>query len=218
MALVYKIIPVTAFSQNCSVVWCDQSLEGVVVDPGGEAEKIHSVIIQHGLKIKHIVLTHGHLDHVGASQALSQLIGGVDIIGPHLADKFWLDNLPEQSLRFQFPHTFAFEPDVWLNEGDQITFGEQTLSVLHTPGHTPGHVVIFSASEQIAFVGDVLFKGSIGRTDFPQGNFEQLIHSIKYKLWPLGNEMTFIPGHGAKSTFGQERRSNPFVADEMPIH
>ncbi len=218
MSLQYQVVPVTSFSQNCSIVWCDETMEGIVVDPGGDVKQLKMLIEQLGVKVVHLVLTHGHLDHVGGTEPLAEQLGSVDIVGPHKADNFWLQGLEGQSQMFGFPLTEAFEPTVWLNEGDTISFGKQLLSVLHTPGHTPGHVVLYSDEARLAFVGDVLFNGSIGRTDFPQGDFNTLISSIKEKLWPLGDDVTFIPGHGPKSTFGHERKHNPYVADEMPLY
>ncbi|CAM3582741.1 putative metallo-hydrolase [Vibrio aerogenes CECT 7868] len=218
MALQYQIVPVTSFSQNCSIVWCDETMEGIVIDPGGEAKRLCQIIGELGVKVVSVVLTHGHLDHVGGTQKLVEELSGVKIIGPHQADLFWLQGLEQQSQMFGFPLTPAFEPDQWLNENDVVSFGRQQLNVIHTPGHTPGHITLFNEAGRIAFVGDVLFNGGIGRTDFPQGDFNTLIESIKNKLWPLGNDMTFVPGHGPKSTFGQERVSNPFVADESPLY
>lgn len=219
MALQYKVIPVTSFSQNCSVVWCDVTKKAIVVDPGGDEKLLMQAIEALELDVVSIVLTHGHLDHVGGTEALKAKLGQtVDVIGPHKDDEFWLQGLENQSQMFGFPKTEAFEPDAWLNEGDTISFGDCTLSVIHTPGHTPGHVVLFSDDAKLAFVGDVLFNGSIGRTDFPKGDFNTLVSSIKGKLWPLGNDITFIPGHGPSSTFGYERQTNPFVADEMPLY
>ncbi|ASK55541.1 hypothetical protein CEQ48_12380 [Vibrio tarriae] len=218
MSLQYQVVPVTAFAQNCSIVWCDETMEGIVVDPGGDVKQLAMLIAELGVKVTQLVLTHGHLDHVGGTQSLAQALGGTQIVGPHKADNFWLQGLEGQSKMFGFPLTEAFEPDEWLDDGDVIRFGQQTLQVIHTPGHTPGHVVLFSEAARLAFVGDVLFNGSIGRTDFPQGDFNTLIGSIKNKLWPLGSDVTFIPGHGPQSTFGRERASNPFVADEMPLY
>ncbi|GEM74647.1 MBL fold metallo-hydrolase [Vibrio sagamiensis] len=213
MALKYQVVPVTPFSQNCSIVWCDETMKGIVVDPGGDEQQLVDVIQQLGIEVVELVLTHGHLDHVGGTKALSARLGSINIVGPHHADNFWLQGLEKQSQMFGFPLTKAFEPNQWLNDGDTVTFGHQSLDVIHTPGHTPGHVVLFSEQARLAFVGDVLFNGSVGRTDFPQGDFNILIDSIKTKLWPLGNDVTFVPGHGPQSTFGHERKTNPFVAD-----
>jgi glyoxylase-like metal-dependent hydrolase (beta-lactamase superfamily II) len=217
MALQYQVVPVTSFQQNCSIVWCDETMKGVVIDPGGDIKQLATIIEELKVRVVNIVLTHGHLDHVGGSEELAGILQA-KIIGPNIADNFWLQGLEGQSQMFGFPLTKAFEPSQWLNDGDIVTFGNQCLQVIHTPGHTPGHVVLFSRSASLAFVGDVLFKGGVGRTDFPQGDFNTLITSIKEKLWPLGNETRFVPGHGPQSTFGAERVSNPFVADEMPLY
>ncbi|MBW3694810.1 MBL fold metallo-hydrolase [Vibrio sp. T187] len=217
MSLKYQVVPVTSFAQNCSIVWCDETMEGVVVDPGGDVKQLAAIIEELGVKVVNLVLTHGHLDHVGGTEPLAEILG-VDIIGPHKADNFWLQGLENQSQMFGFPLTKAFEPQQWLNDGDTVAFGKQTMQVIHTPGHTPGHVVLYVEEAKMAFVGDVLFNGAIGRTDFPQGDFDTLISSIKTKLWPLGRDVTFVPGHGPESTFGRERASNPFVADEMPLY
>ncbi|PTO83246.1 MBL fold metallo-hydrolase [Vibrio splendidus] len=217
MSLKYQVVPVTSFSQNCSIVWCDETMEGIVVDPGGDVQQLAAIIEELGVKVVNLVLTHGHLDHVGGTVPLAEILN-VNIVGPHKADNFWLQGLENQSQMFGFPLCKAFEPNTWLEEGDKVTFGNQVIDVIHTPGHTPGHVVLFSEQARMAFVGDVLFNGAIGRTDFPQGDFNMLIASIKTKLWPLGSDVTFVPGHGPESTFGRERASNPFVADEMPLY
>ncbi|WP_394247177.1 MBL fold metallo-hydrolase [Vibrio profundi] len=217
MSLKYQVVPVTSFAQNCSIVWCDETMEGVVVDPGGDVKQLAAIIEELGVKVVNLVLTHGHLDHVGGTEPLAEILD-VKIVGPHKADDFWLQGLENQSQMFGFPLTKAFQPHQWLEEGDTVSFGNQTMQVIHTPGHTPGHVVLFVEEAQLAFVGDVLFNGAIGRTDFPQGDFNTLISSIKTKLWPLGREVRFVPGHGPESTFGRERASNPFVADEMPLY
>lgn len=217
MSLKYQVVPVTSFSQNCSIVWCDETMEGIVVDPGGDIQQLAAIIEELGVKVVNLVLTHGHLDHVGGTVPLSEMLN-VEIVGPHKADNFWLQGLENQSQMFGFPLCKAFEPNTWLEEGDKVRFGNQVIDVIHTPGHTPGHVVLFSEQARLAFVGDVLFNGAIGRTDFPQGDFNTLITSIKTKLWPLGSDVTFVPGHGPESTFGRERASNPFVADEMPLY
>tara|TARA_B100001059_G_C17738011_1_gene529963 strand:+ start:23 stop:676 length:654 start_codon:yes stop_codon:yes gene_type:complete len=217
MSLKYQVVPVTSFAQNCSIVWCDETMEGIVVDPGGDIQQLAAIIEELGVKVVNLVLTHGHLDHVGGTVPLSEMLN-VEIVGPHKADNFWLQGLENQSQMFGFPLCKAFEPNTWLEEGDKVTFGNQVIDVIHTPGHTPGHVVLFSEQARLAFVGDVLFNGAIGRTDFPQGDFNTLITSIKTKLWPLGSDVSFVPGHGPESTFGRERASNPFVADEMPLY
>ncbi|MGR5061532.1 MBL fold metallo-hydrolase [Photobacterium sp. DNB22_13_2] len=217
MSLQFEIVPVTPFQQNCSIIWCDETKEAAMVDPGGDIHLLKEKAQQLGLTVTKLILTHGHLDHVGGTAPLAKELD-IPVIGPHKEDAFWLQGLPRQSEMFGFPLTEAFDPDQWLEEGDTVTVGNQTLSVLHTPGHTPGHVVLYSDEANVAFVGDVLFNGGIGRTDFPKGDYQTLIDSIKGKLWPLGNEVTFVPGHGPLSTFGRERASNPFVADEMPLY
>lgn len=211
MALQYSIVPVTPFEQNCSVLWCDETHEGIVVDAGGDIPKIQAAIEGLGITIKALVLTHGHLDHVGGALELSKQLG-VHIIGPHKDDAFWLDMLPQQAQMFQFGTAEVLTPNQWLDEGDQVSFGNVVLDVFHCPGHTPGHVVLVDKTARRAFVGDVLFKGSIGRTDFPKGDFQTLVDSIRQKLWPLGDDIIFVPGHGPESTFGHERQTNPFVA------
>lgn len=210
--LKYEIVPVTAFEQNCSVIWCTETKKAAVVDPGGDLKKIVAVIDKNGLSIEKVLLTHAHIDHAGGTADLAEQ-AGVPIEGPHIDDKFWIDGLPQQSQMFGFPLARVFTPNRWLVDKDTVTVGKLTLNVIHCPGHTPGHVVFHHAPSKLALVGDVIFNGSIGRTDFPKGDYETLISSIKKKLWPLGNDVMFIPGHGPMSSFGNERESNPFVAD-----
>lgn len=209
----YQVIPVTHYQQNCSLIWCSSTLFGAVIDPGGDIDHILAAIDQNDVKLEKILLTHGHMDHVGATAELARR-SGVPIVGPHKADKFWLDALDQQAAMMGFQETEKFEPDKWLDDGDEVTVGELRFQVIHCPGHTPGHIVFYNADSAMAFVGDVLFKGSIGRTDFPLGNHEDLISSIKGKLWPLGDDITFVPGHGPLSTFAEEKAGNPFVADK----
>lgn len=212
----YAIVPVTAFQQNCTLLWCEATRLAVVVDPGGEPDKIQQAITVRGLSVTLILLTHGHLDHVGAAAKLAAALG-VPVYGPQEEDTFWLEGLPAQSKMFGMAECEPLTPDRWLKEGDVIPVGNETLEVFHCPGHTPGHIIYFNPQGRLAQVGDVLFNGSVGRSDFPRGDHEALIHSIKSKLWPLGNDVTFIPGHGPTSTFGAERQSNPFVCDEPPV-
>ncbi|HWJ04532.1 MAG TPA: MBL fold metallo-hydrolase [Steroidobacteraceae bacterium] len=206
------VIPVTAFAQNCSLVWCPDTLEGAVIDPGGDLDRILAEVRKHGVKLTKILLTHAHIDHAGATAELARR-EGLPIVGPHEGDRFWIEGLPDQARMFGFAAAEAFEPDRWLTEGDRVQVGNVELQVRHCPGHTPGHVVFYSPADRLAFVGDVLFEGSIGRTDFPGGDHATLIESIRGKLFPLGDDVRFVPGHGPTSTFGQERRTNPFVGD-----
>jgi glyoxylase-like metal-dependent hydrolase (beta-lactamase superfamily II) len=206
------IIPVTPFQQNCSLVWCAETKRAAVVDPGGEIERILAAAEDQGVAIEKVLVTHGHLDHAGAVAELAERLG-VPIEGPQREDAFWIDQIAEAGARYGMNWCRPFTPDRWLEEGDTVTIGAQTLEVRHCPGHTPGHVVLFHEPSRLAFVGDVLFRGSIGRTDFPRGDHAQLIRSITTKLWPLGDDVTFVPGHGPLSSFGQERRDNPFVGD-----
>lgn len=208
----YRIIPVTAFQQNCSLVWDQQTLQGALIDPGGDEERLLAAVQQAGVTLTKVLLTHGHIDHVAAARTLADRLG-IPVEGPQEEDRFWLEMLPEQASMFGFPETKAFLPDRWLNDGDSVQVGTLLLKVIHCPGHTPGHVVFHHAPSQTAFVGDVLFHGSIGRTDFPRGDHAALIRAIRTRLFPLGDDVTFIPGHGPLSTFGRERRGNPFVAD-----
>ena len=212
MSIKCAIVPVTPYQQNCSVIKCEATGKAAIVDPGGDVERILAAVAQLDARVEKILLTHAHMDHCAAADVLRQQLE-VPIEGPHRDDQFWLDKLPEWCQMSGFPHADAFLPDRWLEQGDTVTVGEQQLKVFHWPGHTPGHVVFLYEPQKVAWVGDVLFQGSIGRTDFPRGNHQQLLASIRERLFPLGDDITFIPGHGPTSTFGEERRSNPFVAD-----
>jgi len=212
MSIQVMIVPVTPYQQNCSIIKCQATNKAAVVDPGGDIDRILEAVEKLEATVEKVILTHGHMDHCAASDVLRKRFQ-VPIEGPHKEDNFWIEKLPESCKMSGFPHADAFVPDRWLDEGDTVTVGEQTLQVFHCPCHTPGHVVFHYEPQQVAWVGDVLFQGSIGRTDFPRGNHEQLISSIREKLFPLGDDITFIHGHGPTSTFGQERQSNPFVAD-----
>ena len=208
----YQIIPVTPFQQNCTVFWNEETKKGAVVDPGGDLSLLDKFIDEQGIEIEKILVTHGHLDHAGAVADMAEA-RQVPIIGPHIDDKFWIDGMPEAAAQYGFPEAHAFEPDQWLEHGDTVEAAGVTFDVVHAPGHTPGHVVFVQKDDKVAMVGDVLFQGSIGRTDFPKGDYQQLISSITERLWPLGLDITFIPGHGPTSTFGQEKQTNPFVSD-----
>ena len=208
--LQYQTIPVTPFQQNCSLVWDDQTRQAAVIDPGGDLDLILAAVAQHHLKLEQIWLTHAHIDHAGGTAVLARNLN-LPIVGPHPGDQFWIDRLSDQGRMFQFPDAEEFTPTRWLQDGDTVELGAHTLNVRHCPGHTPGHVVFYSPEIKRAFVGDVLFAGSIGRTDFPQGDHDTLIASITQRLWPMGDDTVFIPGHGPESTFGRERRSNPYV-------
>ncbi|MDT9002093.1 MBL fold metallo-hydrolase [Paucibacter sp. APW11] len=210
MTLRYHTIPVTPFAQNCSLVWCDETQEAALIDPGGELPRLLAEVQKRGLTLKAIWLTHAHIDHAGGTGQLARE-QGLPIIGPHQGDQFWIDGLAQQAQMFGFAPAEGFTPTRWLDDGDEVQIGRQTLTVRHCPGHTPGHVVFHSAVIKRCFVGDVLFAGSIGRTDFPGGNHAQLLASIRERLWPMGDDTVFIPGHGPESSFGVERRSNPFV-------
>ncbi len=213
MTIKCTIVPVTAYQQNCSVMVCEETGKAALFDPGGDIEKIEAAISSLGGTLDVIYLTHGHMDHCAAADVLRKKYG-VEVIGPQKEDAFWIDKLPEWCQMTGFPHADPFTPDRWLNDEDTVEFGNQQLQVKFCPGHTPGHVIFFHEQARLAIVGDVLFQGSIGRTDFPRGDHDTLIASIQNKLWPLGDDVTFIPGHGPTSTFGHERATNPFVADE----
>ena len=211
--LQYVIIPVTHYQQNCTLLWCDETLQAAIVDPGGNIDKILQALIARKLTLVKILLTHGHLDHVGGAAALADATG-VPIGGPHKDDMFWINMLPKQAEMMGFASVSPFQPSLFFENGDEVSFGNITLAIRHCPGHTPGHIAFYHAATKLALVGDVLFRGSIGRTDFPRGNYDDLVQSIRQKLWPLGDDVQFIPGHGAMSTFGEERRNNAFVSDK----
>ena len=208
----YHTVPVTDFQQNCSIVWCDETMEAALIDPGGDLPLLKAEVQRLGLKLTALWLTHAHIDHAGGTGTLARELG-LPIVGPHPGDQYWIDGLAQQSRMFGFPPAEAFTPTRWLADGDTVALGHCTLDVRHCPGHTPGHVVFHSAQAQRCFVGDVLFAGSIGRTDFPGGDHDTLIASIIQRLWPMGDDTVFIPGHGPESSFGRERRTNPYVAD-----
>ncbi|RXZ44413.1 MBL fold metallo-hydrolase [Crenobacter cavernae] len=212
MALKFQIVPVTPFQQNCSILWCDATRRAAVVDAGGDIARIEAVVEQLGVSVEKLLLTHGHIDHAGAAAALAEKFG-VKIEGPQKAETFWLDQLPQQGAMFGFPASAPLTPDRWLEEGDTVSIGDETLAVIHCPGHTPGHVVFYSEGAGLLVAGDVLFAGSIGRTDFPMGNHDDLIAAIRGKLFKLPDATVVIPGHGPNTTIGAERASNPFVAD-----
>lgn len=207
----YAIVPVTPFEQNCTIFWCEKTRQAAVIDPGGDIDRILATLAGEGLTLALILVTHGHIDHAGGVAALAERTG-VPINGPHRDDAFWIDGMAQQSKMFGFPDVKGFVPSRWLEQGDKVRFGEVELDVLHCPGHTPGHIVFYHPPSHLAQVGDVLFQGSIGRTDFPKGDHQTLLRSIKEKLFPLGDEVEFIPGHGPMSTFGEERKHNPFLS------
>ena len=208
--LQYRTLPVTAFQQNCSLLWDDATMEGVLIDPGGDVPLLIATAEELGVTLGQIWLTHAHIDHAGG---VAELVArrGLPVIGPHPDDQFLIDGLAEQARAFGFPPAGAFVPQRWLQGGDTVALGAHVFQVRHCPGHTPGHVVFHNAEMNRAFVGDVLFAGSVGRTDFPRSDPQALIHSIVTQLWPLGDATVFVPGHGPESTFGRERKSNPYV-------
>lgn len=207
------IIPVTPLQQNCTLLWCTETKRAAFVDPGGDLPRLKAAASQAGVTVEKILLTHGHIDHCGSAGIFAEELG-VPIEGPHEEDRFWIERLATDGAKYGIVGR-AFEPSRWLSDGDRVTVGNLTFDVRHCPGHTPGHVVFFHRDARFAQVGDVLFQGSIGRTDFPLGNHQDLIDSITQKLWPLGDDVRFVPGHGPMSTFGAERRSNPFVGDRV---
>ncbi|MEO7505317.1 MAG: MBL fold metallo-hydrolase [Sphingomicrobium sp.] len=205
------IIPVTPLQQNCTLLWCTATMRGAFVDPGGDLDRLKAAAAQHQVTIEKIILTHGHIDHCGSAGILAAELG-VPIEGPHRDDQFWIDRLAEDGAKYGVPGQ-PFTPDRWLEDGDTVDVGDLTFAIRHCPGHTPGHVVLHHAPSKLAIVGDVLFMGSIGRTDFPRGNHQDLLDSIANRLWPMGGDTAFIPGHGPMSTFAHERATNPFVSD-----
>jgi glyoxylase-like metal-dependent hydrolase (beta-lactamase superfamily II) len=205
------IIPVTPLQQNCTLIWCTKTMRGAFVDAGGDLARLKMAVEKTGVTIEKLLVTHGHIDHCGGTGIFAEELG-VPIEGPEEADRYWIAKLSDEGGRYGIEGR-TFEPTRWLKDGDTVTVGDLTLDVVHCPGHTPGHVVFVHAPSRFAIVGDVLFQGSIGRTDFPLGNHDQLIESITQKLWPLGEDVTFVPGHGDISTFGQERATNPYVGD-----
>jgi glyoxylase-like metal-dependent hydrolase (beta-lactamase superfamily II) len=207
------IVPVTPLQQNCSLIWCTATMRGAFVDAGGDLPRLKAAAAQAGVTIEKLLVTHGHIDHCGGTGVFAKELG-VPIEGPHEEDRFWIDRLGEDGLKYGIDGK-PFEPDRWLDDGDQVTVGELVLDVYHCPGHTPGHIIFHHAPSQLAIVGDVLFQGSIGRTDFPRGNHQHLLDAITTKLWPLGDATAFVPGHGPMSNFGHERKTNQFVADAV---
>jgi hydroxyacylglutathione hydrolase len=212
MPLKAVIIPVTPFQQNCTLLWCDRTMKGALVDPGGDLDRLLAAVAEHKVTLEKIMVTHGHVDHASGVKTLADRLN-LPIEGPHREETFWIDQLPEAAARYGFPPAQAFTPTRWLDDGDLVTVGALEFQVLHCPGHTPGHIVFFHAAQKLAIVGDVIFQGSIGRSDFPRGDFGALVRAIREKLFALGDDVTFIPGHGPLSTFGDERRHNPFVGD-----
>lgn len=206
------IIPVTPLQQNCTLLWCTETNKGAFVDPGGDLPRLKAAAAQQGVEIEKILITHGHIDHCGEAGILAKELG-VPIEGPHEADRFWISRLDDDGRKYGI-NGKIFEPDRWLDDGDTVTVGNLTFDVIHCPGHTPGHVVFHHAPSKLAIVGDVLFRGSIGRTDFPMGNHQDLLDAITQKLWPLGGDTAFVPGHGEMSNFAHERRTNPYVSDQ----
>ncbi len=206
-------MPVTPFQQNCTLIWDPETMQGAVVDPGGDLDRIEAAIAEVGMKPEKILLTHGHIDHAGGAAEMRERLGGIPIEGPHEAERPLLDNLEQQGLAYGI-EARPVTPDRWLADGDTVTVAGHTFEVLHCPGHSPGSVVLANRAQRFALMGDVLFQGSIGRTDLPMGSHEALMHSIRTKVLPLGDEFAFICGHGPTSTIGQERRTNPFIVGD----
>ena len=207
------IVPVTGFQQNCSIVFEAQTKRAAVVDPGGDVPRILSALKEHGVAAERIWLTHGHIDHAGGAMELKEALGGVPIEGPDKRDKFLLDGLPGKALEYRMQGVRAATPDRWLSEGETLSLGDLMFQVLHVPGHTPGSLVFYNDANKFALVGDTVFRGSIGRTDMEYGDHKALVAAIRSKLLPLGDDVTFLPGHGPHGTFGQERQTNPYIGD-----
>jgi glyoxylase-like metal-dependent hydrolase (beta-lactamase superfamily II) len=207
------ILPVTPFQQNCTLLWDPETMRGAIVDPGGDLERIEAAVAEVGMKPEKILLTHGHIDHAGGAAELRERLGGIPVEGPHEAERPLLDNLEQQGAAYGMPAR-AVTPDRWLAEGETVTVADHTFEVLHCPGHSPGSVVLVNRAQRFALMGDVLFQGSIGRTDLPMGDHAALMQSIRTKVLPLGDEFAFICGHGPTSTIGQERRTNPFLVGD----
>ncbi len=207
------IIPVTPFQQNCTLLWDGESKKGVIVDPGGDLDNIQAAIAEIGMVPEKIILTHGHIDHAGGAAELRERLGGIPIEGPHAAERPLLDNLEKQGEAYGIAAR-KVTPDRWLEEGDTVSAAGHTFEVLHCPGHSPGSVVLVNRAQRFALMGDVLFQGSIGRTDLPLGNHEALMSSIRTKVMALPDDFAFICGHGPTSTIGQERRTNPFIVGD----
>jgi glyoxylase-like metal-dependent hydrolase (beta-lactamase superfamily II) len=210
------VVPVTPFRQNCSVLWCEATMRGAVVDPGGDLDRVLAAVEENGVRLEKVLVTHGHVDHASAVAELAERFG-LPIEGPHPDDSFLIEALGRQGARYGFAWARPFTPDRWLRGGDEVRVGELLFEVRHCPGHTPGHIVFFNRAARLALVGDVLFRGSVGRSDLPRGNHEQLIRAIRAELWPLGDDVTFVPGHGPLSTFGHERMSNPYCSDFVEV-
>jgi glyoxylase-like metal-dependent hydrolase (beta-lactamase superfamily II) len=208
------VIPVTPFQQNCTLIWCEETMKGAVSDPGGDLDQVQEAIREQGVEVEKILVTHGHMDHAGGVAELAERLD-VPIEGPHEDDLFLIDRLAESGAQYGLTYARPFTPTRWLRGGDTVGFGNETMTVRHCPGHTPGHVIFHDARAKVALVGDVLFQGSIGRSDLPGGDHDTLIRSIREQLWPLGDETTFVSGHGPISTFAHKRQSNPFVADHL---
>ena len=204
------VIPVTPYQQNCSLIICEETKKAAIVDPGGESERILSAVKNHNVTVDKIILTHGHLDHVGGTETLLQQLD-IPVLGPEKEDAFWLQQLETQSTMFGFPHTTSFEPTKWLEEGEELHVGNIKLDILHIPGHTPGHIALFDAQSKQVIVGDILFNGAVGRSDFPRGNHQQLISGIKQKLLTLPQDTLVYPGHGPTTTIDKEQKSNPYL-------